>query len=234
MDFSPLDRELGIWEGGWSEGVVKQAVWLAGRESYQEAEETLSRIGGVFMSASSIRRTTNRWAARLCRWHEQEEARANAMPSRDEPQRGEMKHDTRMVVSIDGWMINIIDEGWKEVKSGTVYEVRMGEGEDELTGEIVEMAQAEACTYVAHLGNAEEFGHKLWTEAVRRRVPAAYEKACIGDAAHWIWNLCEDYFPEAKQTVDWYHAKQHLYAAAHLLHGEGTEKGSVAKNIRSR
>jgi hypothetical protein len=204
--------------------VVKLAVWVAGRNSYREAEETLSRVGRIFMSANRIWHYTNQWAVRLCQKQEQERAQENAVPSRDEPQPGEVKHDTPMGISIDGWMVNIIGEGWKEVKSGTIYEVVMGKGEDELTGEVVELAQAKACTYIGHLGGPEEFGQKLWVEAVQRRVPAAYEKVCVSDAAHWIWNLCQDYFPEAEQIVDWYHATEHLHKAAHLLHGEGTDK----------
>jgi hypothetical protein len=202
--------------------VVKLAVWVAGRSSYREAEETLSRVGRIFMSATRIWHYTNQWAEGLCQWQAQEQARANAVPRREEPQPGEAKHNTPMGISLDGWMVNIIDEGWKEVKSGALYKVGMGEEQDELTGEMVDMAQAEACTYVAHLGGAEDFGRKLWTEALHRRVPAAYEKACVSDGAHWIWNLCEDYFPEAEQIVDWYHALEHLHKAAHVLHGDST------------
>lgn len=220
--FFPLDEELGLW-GVWSEGLAKLAVWQAGRSSYREAQETLSRVGRLFMSASSIWQCANQWSEQLCQWQAVEQARANAMPGRDHPQPGEARHDTRMGVSMDGWMLNIMGEGWKEVKSGSVFEVIMAQGQDELSGEQVELAQAEGCTYVAHLGGPEDFGQKLWAEASARRLPAAYDKACVSDAAHWIWGLCQDYFPEAEQIVDWYHAKQHLHAAANLLHAEGTD-----------
>jgi hypothetical protein len=223
-DFSPLDEALGLGRGSWSEGVVKQAVWVAGKESYREAAETLRRLGGINMSSRSVWRCTQQWGQRLCDWQQAEVTRSNAVPSRDEPQRGETKHDMPMGVSIDGWMVHIRGEGWKEVKSGVCYEVMMVAGSDEVTGETMEIAQAEACSYVAHLGGAEEFGQKLWHEAMERRVPAAYEKACVSDAAHWIWNLCLDYFPQAEQIVDWYHAVEHLYKAAHLLHGEHTDQ----------
>lgn len=222
--FFPLDEELGIWEGGWSEGLAKLAVWQAGHSSYREAEETLSRVGHIFMSASSIWQCSQEWAERLCQQQAIEQARANAVPSRGHSQPGEDRHDTRMGISADGWMLNIVGEGWKEVKTGTVFEVVISEGPDEVTGELLEQAEAEGCTYVAHLGGPQDFGQKLWAEATQRRLPAAYEKVFVADAARWIWGLCEDYFPEAEQIVDWYHAKQHLHAAANLLHGEGTDE----------
>jgi hypothetical protein len=44
----------------------------------------------------------------------------------------------------------------------------------------------------------------------------------LGDGAAWIWNQARDHFYDSVQIVDWYHAKQHLAQAAHLIHGEGT------------
>ena len=96
------------------------------------------------MSVCSIWRCRQEWAGRLCQRQAAETVQGNAAPSRDEPQAGEAKHDTRMGVSLDGWMVHIIGEGWKEVKSGTFYEVVMGEGKDEVTGEKVSMAQADS------------------------------------------------------------------------------------------
>jgi len=203
--------------------VEKLAVWEAGRSSYREAEETLRRMARIEMSASSIWACVQEWAEGLCQWQASQQAEANALPGRDRPQPGEAKHSQRMGVSVDGWLVNIVGEGWKEVKCGAVFEVVRGEGYDEISGERLELAQARACTYVAHLGGPEGFGEKLWTEALQRRVPAAYDKVFIGDAAAWIWGICEDYFPEAEQVVDWYHAKEHLHAAAHLLHAEGSD-----------
>lgn len=46
----------------------------------------------------------------------------------------------------------------------------------------------------------------------------------MGDGAEWIWNLAELHFPEAIQIVDLYHARQHLWNVARLLH-PGDEAG---------
>ena len=167
------------------------------------------------------------WGSRLLEHEARECATANALPSGAEPQRGEDKHEQPMGVGVDGWLVNIRDEGWKEVKTGVIFCVEQGEEMDKKTGERVERAVAEECSYVAHLGGPQEFGHKLWMEASQRRVPGAYDKACISDAAHWIWELCQDYFPEAEQIVDWFHAMAHLHSAANLLHGEGTDQARL-------
>ncbi|MBN1449554.1 MAG: hypothetical protein JW963_00940 [Anaerolineales bacterium] len=36
----------------------------------------------------------------------------------------------------------------------------------------------------------------------------------MGDGATWIWNLVTQYYPNAKQIVDWYHAEEHLEIVA--------------------
>jgi hypothetical protein len=200
------------------------AVWLGGQVSFEQASQILSQVGRVHISSSSIWRQVKKWGDRLLEHEERACAQANAVPDRDVAQRGEARHDQPMGVSVDGWMVHIRDEGWKEVKTGAVYCVEQEEVTDKQTGDLVERAIARDCTYIAHLGGPEDFGAKLWTEALRRRVPGAYEKAWLSDAAAWIWGLCLDYLPEAEQIVDWYHALAHLHSAANLLHGEGTDK----------
>ena len=41
----------------------------------------------------------------------------------------------------------------------------------------------------------------------------------LGDGAKWIWNLATEYFPDAIQIVDRFHAKQHLSDVAKAVWG---------------
>ena len=55
LGFFPLDQQLELWEKHWSAGLAKEAVWLSGRvSSFEQAEETLARIGHVAMADSTI------------------------------------------------------------------------------------------------------------------------------------------------------------------------------------
>jgi hypothetical protein len=218
--FSPLDHSLKLTHRGWSESVSELAVWVGGQVSFGVAAELLERVGNLKLSASSIWREVQEWGQVLVELEEKERQRANATPGREEIIAGTPVSQQRKGVAIDGWMINIRDEGWKEVKLGTVFEVTLGQELDPVTAETVEVGQAVDCTYVAHLGGPEQFGESLWAEALRRDVHAAYDKVCLGDGATWIWNLCQDYFPEAEQIVDWYHAKDHLSSALNLAYAD--------------
>ena len=41
----------------------------------------------------------------------------------------------------------------------------------------------------------------------------------LGDGATWIWNLADEYFPDAVQIVDRFHAKQHLSDVGKAIYG---------------
>jgi hypothetical protein len=127
-----------------------------------------------------------------------------------------------MGVAMDGSLIHIRQEGWKEVKVGCVFEVEPGKVIDEITAEEIEVGRAVNTTYTAYLGGPEVFGQKVWAEARRRGWTRALDSQAIGDGAVWIWNLVADHFYDSQQAVDWFHAKEHLGKAGQLLHGEGT------------
>lgn len=217
---------MGVLDGGWSSETIRLAVWLSGQVSFEQAAEILRQVGRVEMSSSSIWRRVEKWGNALLDWEAKEREEANAVPSREQPQPGECRHNQPMGFSLDGWMVNLRGEGWKEVKSASIFEVEQREVADSKTGEMAERATATAGSYIAHLGGPELFGEKLWAEGQRRQLHTAYDKACVSDAAHWIWGLCEDYFPEAEQIVDWFHALQHLHAAAVAVYGEATDKAN--------
>src|SRR5262249_676449 len=65
---------------------------------------------------------------------------------------------------------------------------------------------------------AVEFGKCLYREALKRGWRGGEKKGVIGDGAEWVWNLGAEHFPEAMQTVDLYHARQHLWGVARQLH----------------
>jgi len=126
-----------------------------------------------------------------------------------------------MGVAMDGMMVNVRGEGWKELKVGCVFELEQRRTED-TAGQAEERVSARHNSYVAVLGGPEPFGQALWAEASRRELPRAVDSIVLGDGAPWIWKLAMEHFPYSRQAVDWYHAQEHLYHVAHLAFGEGT------------
>lgn len=218
----------------WSEGLKREAVWLSGvAASYELAAEVLARIGQLSVSRSSIWRCVQEAGEQFRRVEEAECERAMLLPERWEPPSRAEVTDQRMGAGLDGLLIHLREEGWKEVKIGTVFEVEVEPTRDPLTQEWVEAAHATHNSYVAHLGGAETVGEMTWTEARRRGWEQAQETQVIGDGAVWIWNQAALHFPKSRQLVDWYHAKQHLIEAARALKTEGTPAFSRWLNSRT-
>lgn len=215
--FFPLDDQLGLNEPHWSEAVTKLAVWLSGLVSFEQAEEILAKVGQIHLSESSIWRQTQHWGAGFLQAEEKAQAQARQVEMRAGVVAGAGSGEERLGVAMDGWMIHIRGEEWKEVKSGCIFRVSQQERIDKITQETMEVGKAVDLTYTAYLGGPEGFGLKRWSEANRRHWTRAADTQALGDGAVWIWNLVAEHLYDSVQVVDWYHAKSHLATAAHLL-----------------
>ena len=152
----------------------------------------------------------------------QEDLAANGTVDNIATGKVEEKLDVRLGAAMDGAMVYIRGEEWKELKVGCLYEVEAEPSLDKETGDWIEVGHARKTSYVSHLGGPEEFGKKMWTEAKRRDWLHALDTQVVGDAATWIWNLVQTYLYDARQVVDWYHATEHLALAAQLAFGENS------------
>lgn len=222
VGFFPLSEQLGVVAEHCSPGVVRQAVWLAGLVPYDQAEAILAQIGYLSVSASTIWRRVQYWGSQFAAQEAAERAHAQARPEKWTPPSRAEQADQRLGVTMDGFMIHILDEGWKEMKLGAVFELALRPGRDERTGEMRLLAHAIHNTYAAHLGGPEVFGELVYAEARRRGWEHAQDTQAIGDAAVWIWNQVGLHFPTSRQLIDWYHANEHLATAARCVKGEAT------------
>ena len=217
--FFPLDRQLELWEKNWSEGLAKEAVWLSGAMgSFEQAEEAFARIGHVSMSDSTIWRRVDKWGAQFAALEKERQAAAQRQAQRGAVGRPKSKSAQRLGVGIDGAKIHIRQEGWKELKVGCLFEIEVRPIFDPETKEWLEQGHAVNNSYLAHLGGPERFGEMMWAAAHHRGWEQHYDTQAIGDGAPWIWNLVNLHFYDSLQTIDYYHATEHLSKAADLLY----------------
>lgn len=218
----PLDEQLALYQRQWSEGVAQLAVWLSGLLDYAQAAEVLDKVGQIAISLTSVWRQANYWGAQLKHQEDTQRAIANAVPGRETIVPGERKTGQRLGVSMDGTMVPVRKEGWKEVKIGGVFEIDLRPTQDKETGERMDLAHAVHNSYVAHLGGPAAFAQAIWAEARARHWTQATDTIAVADGAAWIWNIVEEHFYDSVQAIDWYHAAEHLGRAAVALYGEGT------------
>ena len=206
-------------DGAWSEGLIREALWLSGKmSSYGDAAEVLERIGRLGMSQGSIWRRVEKWGAVCEQVLAQEQDQANCLPNRGTLIRGIEPKEERLGGSMDGAMVHIRDEGWKELKIGCVFEIEEEWLFDEDTQEMRPQARATDNTYVAHLGSPQPFGQMMWAEAQQRGWEQSYDTQIVADGASWIWNLTAEHFFDSHQTLDYAHACHYLHQASQLLY----------------
>lgn len=197
-------------------------VWLSAMLPYEQGCQVFERIGHRSIPASSIWRQNRAHGERMRAYLKREESRVK--PERVVLPPPGKDHQQVKGISIDGGMVNIREEGWKEMKMGAVFDVKRHLERDPITKEWVFEGRGVNVGYAAELGTPEDFGPALWRLAVEREVPQAAKSSVTADGAEWIWNLTADYFPDSEQIVDWYHACEHLAQASTALYPEDPEK----------
>lgn len=210
----PLDSQLGLGRGAYTERMAQQMVWLSGLLPYEQCREVFERIGKVILGSSSVWRYSQAYGERLKQQVEQHRQHNNIA----QVTLSNQDHAGQKGISLDGGMLNIRHEGWKEMKVGAVYDVVQRLERDPQTQEWTHLPHALKTSYTAILGDSTTFAPAVWPLAVLHDVPDAAVSSLTADGAEWIWNLANDYFPDSVQILDWYHARQHLHQAAQALH----------------
>jgi hypothetical protein len=232
VGFFPLDQQLELCDAHWSPGLTGIAVRLSALLPFAQATSVLEEAFQLPTAVTSLWRRTQQIGERFQVHQQQQRMQVMALPPVWESPI--LRHaDKRMGVALDGALMHVRDEGWKEVKIGCVFAVGAKRCADPLTGETTPMAETIDTTYVAHLGGPDAIGELLSSEARRRQWEQAGDTLVLGDGASWIWNQAGLHFPDSHQLVDWYHARSHLVDAAKLLKGEDTAAYARWLNARS-
>lgn len=219
----PLDEQLKLNRSAYSPELARRMVWLSGLLPYAQCAAVFEQIGERLIPAGSIWRQTQRHGERLQKHVERQ--RGQVSVERVVLPDARHDHDQRKAISLDGGMVNIRGEGWRELKVGAVFDVESRLERNPQTHQLEDMAHSVKVHYTAVLGAKAAFTPALWALAVKHDLPTAKERAVVGDGAAWVWNVAEDVCPDGRQIVDWFHAVQHLAEAANTLYpDEGDAK----------
>lgn len=194
---------------GYSADLKRNMVWLCGLLSFAQAAEVMRRIGKQQVSDSSLWRMVQQAGQRLLKQAVPDQSTNSLAPNA-----GATVDSSAKLLSMDGGLVNIWGEGWKEVKVALVGSVVADEPPE---SNIVPEVHTQAMHYAAVLGDVEAFTPTLLDLARRTGFQDASRSCITADGAPWIWNLADAHFPASVQILDWYHARQHLALAAQAL-----------------
>lgn len=194
-----------LQHGSLSPLLARHAVWLSSLLPYEQAQQVLARIGGYTLPTTTLWEHTQQVGQN---WLTAQQQRAVSV-ERTRWETDSYQARERKSVSMDGGMVQVRGEGWKELKVGVVgtflppWELSENDA-----------ARSQDLHYTAQLGGVETFAATLWQLAVQQRVPYAGQVVVTADGAAWIWRLAADLFPCSTQIVDWFHASQQLSTLA--------------------
>jgi hypothetical protein len=206
----PDDHYLGVPEvGDFTDDVRALYAPVVAELPHRVANDLFQRCTGVALSSRGAQGLIDSTAQDLQQWqaaHETQEAEVAADVGRS----GDSVADLRVEIAMDGVMAHI-DGRWQEAKVATVLVRRFEVPVEEPT-----LGAVLARRYIGVVGAAEELAARI-QQVIRaahwERIPVG---EILGDGAVWIWKVADRHFPGVRQTLDYYHLSEHLYAFANL------------------
>lgn len=231
MGFFPLDHRLKLGDHSWTPDTIQKALRLAAEiPSFERAADCLEALTHLPISRSSLQRLTTEYGGRVVAQQAAEAVATVKPPAKfdEETFRQIPQPDSEhMAICLDGAMINVRGEGWKEVKVCTVSAVVPTESPKEATTPGESNVQQVRPSYRAGLWDASQFTGQQWAEACRRGIEKAKRIASVNDGALWIWAIVAMCYAPCAEILDWWHAIEKLWAIANLLFGENNEVGKA-------
>jgi len=222
----PRDQELDVQDTGFSPGVRRMIGHVGGNEAFEAGRRDLEILAGVSVSAKAVERVSEGIGRQLevANRVERECFVSGKIVS--------LQSAEKLYVCLDGTGVPVVPketEGRQGKEKGSVARTREGKlgcvfTQTRLDEKGHPVRDEHSTTYVGAIETAEQFGWRLYGEALRRGLNRASKVIILGDGASWIWNLAEQHFPGAIQIVDLYHARQHVASLGNLLYGFATKK----------
>ena len=226
---SPRDLELDVKGKEYSPGVRRMMAVVGSDTRFEHGREELELLAGLQVTTKAVERQAEAIGADIA---QKEHAQTKRAKQLERPQVIGPAVPV-LYIEMDGTQVPMVRSelegraGRVEGQPARTREVKLGCVFTQTTSnEQGRPVRDEASTtYTGAIESAEEFGHRLYTEAWERGWSRATKKVIIGDGAEWIWNIAEQHFPGAIQIVDLYHARQHLWELARALYpGQETKQ----------
>jgi len=186
---------------------------------FKDAKKLCEEFLMISISATLMEQVVTRIGAKLHREYEEKGKRPYTIENK------ESDVDT-LYIEGDGAMVPVIADGgreYKENKLGIIFNnndiIRKKKKNDDPYAEIQKKKMVSSIAE-----GVEPFKKMLHAAAIEKGLNKAKNVVFISDGAIWLGKCKEEYFPNAFQILDWYHAVEHLWETAHNLFGENNKK----------
>lgn len=218
----PGDEALDVVGTSRSPGLRRMMARAGSRSTFKEASEDLAIYAGVEVSAKDTERVAESIGEDVEAWVHEERSMLQARA--ELPEIG--PKIPILYISFDGTGVPMVPaavqghKGKQSDGSARTREVKLGCVFTQTTtdSEGHPVRDPHSTTFVGAIETAEEFGKRIYAEALRRGLKRAEKVVVLGDGAVWIRNLTQLHFPQATQILDLYHAREHLAQLSRLIY----------------
>jgi hypothetical protein len=228
----PLDDRLGLRPNQMSAEVERLAGMVGVQTAFGKGSQLFEELTLISLSDHSLDKSAQAYGHAVDQVEHQWQTEAA-----DQAHQLKRKRDARPVLrlygALDGALMHIRgadDNPWRELKIGAWYQAT---GQPPTTPDGTWRIEAKHITYYADVCEAQAFGELVWATGLQRDADHAVELIFIGDGAAWIWRLVEQYFPDAIQIVDWFHACEYLVAVARHAYSDATTRHAWFTSVRT-
>jgi hypothetical protein len=203
--------------------VQKHCCRLAADRSFAVVSDDLHALLGVGICPETVRKVVEGHGRKMARFQEKDTTSAEAFRQAA----GAVEFTT------DAGKVNTREEGWKDLKIGVIAKRKVGEPTSPERWKSQRLPRATIVLAFAMIAPVKEF-RKSWRSRLRRvGVRCWGEVQVLADGAGWIWKAVGRVLTGCVQTLDFYHACQHLNRCAERVYGKGTaEKRGAYRQAR--
>jgi hypothetical protein len=195
----------------------RQVCRKAADGSFERAREDLVEFLGVRVSAETLRTVSEAHGRCMARWQPQDTTGAAAF----------VAAAGAVEFTVDAGKVNTREEGWKDVKIAVVQKRPAGVPVAPEAWDKQRLPEATARLAWGEIATSKRFC-KSWPERLRELgVEQMAEVHVLGDGASWIWKSVDRVLTGSLQTLDIYHALEHVAKAGQRLYGEGASEATA-------
>ena len=196
----------------------KHCCRLAAQMSFALTSAELHEMLGVDVCPETVRKVVERHGQKMARFQAQDTASEEAFRAAE----GEVEFTT------DAGKVHTREEGWKDLKIGVIAKRKAGAPTSPEAWKAQRLPLATIVLAFAMIATAKEF-RRSWRPRLRRLgVTCMASIQVLADGASWIWKAVGRVLTGCVQTLDFYHACQHLNRCAERVYGEGTTEKRMA------
>ncbi len=198
--------------------VQQHCCRLAADLSFATASEHLEAMLGVSVCPETVRQLVHRHGRKMARF----QATDTATEAAFRQAAGEVEFTT------DAGKVNTREEGWKDLKIGVIAKRPTGAPMVPEQFRSQRLPRVAIALAFAMIAPAQEF-RRSWRGRLRRLgVTCLANLHVLADGAAWIWKAVNRCLTGCLQTLDFYHACQHLSRCAERVYGEKTAEHRTA------